>query len=196
MFCSKCGKEVAEGTTFCPACGTAVAAAQAQAAPKKKLPFGRRPMKASQIIAALAAMVGMGICMSRMHNDEEAEKKEAAQFRPQTTSLINYVDKRCAGRSWAYKHMELDYTGRKVSATMFYESAAGPLTVVAETKLIAKYALDWLKKSGRNPMSEKIGVFVYAMGHSKGATGADQAWTIGSTDYNYTNDELEWSPGK
>lgn len=24
MYCSKCGKEISEGTTYCPACGTAV----------------------------------------------------------------------------------------------------------------------------------------------------------------------------
>ncbi len=44
MFCAKCGKEIPEGATFCPSCGTPVQAAAPGAAPSQAAQAGTAPV--------------------------------------------------------------------------------------------------------------------------------------------------------
>ena len=55
MFCQNCGKEIEDGTSFCPDCGAKIGSAPEQAAPAQS--YDQTPKKPSKIIPFILGLL-------------------------------------------------------------------------------------------------------------------------------------------
>lgn len=76
MFCTKCGKEIKEGASFCPYCGAPVGEIKAVGADGKKLPLV--PLVAGAAVLLLAGIVG-GIFLFRGRSESGTNDKLLAE---------------------------------------------------------------------------------------------------------------------
>lgn len=81
--------------------------------------------------------------------------------------------------------------------SLYYRSMpTGHAQVEADTKAIARDALNELQARGLNPHQERITVGVSGRMDERGETGASMVRVFGRTRYNWANDSLEYKPAK
>jgi len=85
MYCPNCGKECADGSTFCPACGMSIGSAQAasNAAPVAKEPKTLGPFLLGLILGIIGVIIAVIV-----YDDKDGPYTKSPQMHALLWSLI------------------------------------------------------------------------------------------------------------
>lgn len=84
MFCTKCGKELAEGIKFCPYCGNAISTTITNPSPSPKIPSVNPSLTLTPVLISIGAAVAviltiviifLGINIYQLDNEQHSEDK-------------------------------------------------------------------------------------------------------------------------
>ncbi|MBO5598709.1 MAG: zinc ribbon domain-containing protein [Oribacterium sp.] len=143
MFCVKCGKEISEGTRFCPYCGNQVTSeGNTPAAPEEKSGNTKKVIIAlSAIVAVLVVVVGVLLMNNRgsdndtsqantssVNEDSQTSQTETKEHTPTFDFAVEgyveiqkgEVDKINVKEYLPDKDMTLTYQGEKGDKTIYY----------------------------------------------------------------------------
>lgn len=114
MFCSKCGKEIADGARFCTACGTATAGGSANSAPfPRKKNVRIRPSWIVIGILIVITIISM-VCSKNSSENRAAEAKQVAVKTETPEKKVTWRDVKKSYDDYRDAKKELDASVKEV----------------------------------------------------------------------------------
>jgi len=139
-------------------------------------------------IALLVTVALVGSCVIGSGN---REGNRVAEKLTDLATVKPAIDKIPRRQSWQEVEIK-EADGRSYSLTLWYRDGAIVMRGEPEvdTLVVARAVLAALVHAGHQPARESVNVWVSAMQHVRGETGAALVNWFGNTSYNYNTDQL------
>ncbi|PIR25633.1 MAG: hypothetical protein COX62_04530 [Deltaproteobacteria bacterium CG_4_10_14_0_2_um_filter_43_8] len=130
--------------------------------------------------------------------EEEAEPSEKAAKQNEANKFASNLKRKIGDYENLNYDIKMDYGSKNdVALHLYYKTMpSNLLQVKSDATFVAKKALATMTKSGVNPSDDMAFLFVHAKKMEKGETGKDLVRVFGRISYSFSDDQLEWEPGK